>query len=79
MFFLGFAEVELSKIHLYETYYDKLQPYFGEKNLSLQYMDTDRFIISIYTTDIIKGFKKLEDISDFSNPDENHETFSKKN
>ena len=31
--YLGFAILELSKLHMYETYYDTLQPYFGhEKN-----------------------------------------------
>ena len=29
--YLGFAVLELSKLLMYETYYDKLQPYFGEK------------------------------------------------
>ena len=33
--FLGFAVLELSKLHMYETYYDILQPYFGEKNLQV--------------------------------------------
>ena len=27
----GFAFLELSKLHMYETYYDNLQPYFGQK------------------------------------------------
>ena len=27
--YLGFALLELSKLHMYETYYDNLQPYFG--------------------------------------------------
>ena len=76
---LGFAVLELSKLHMYETYYDKLQPYFGEKNLHLHYMDTDSFILSVNTKDIIKDLKKLEDIFDFSNLDENHELFSNKN
>ena len=31
--FLGFAILKLSKLHMYETYYDKLQPYFGQKNI----------------------------------------------
>ena len=31
--YLGFVVLELSKLFLYETYNDKLQPYFGEKNL----------------------------------------------
>ena len=77
--YLGFAVLELSKLHMYETYYDKLQPYFGEKNLQLLYMDTDSFILSVNTKDIIKDLKKLEDIFDFSNLDENHEPISNKN
>ena len=29
--YLGFSVLELSKLHMYETYYDILQPYFGLK------------------------------------------------
>ena len=35
--YLGFAVIELSKLQLYETYYDILQPYFGQKNIQLHY------------------------------------------
>ena len=42
-------------------------------------MDTDSFILSVNTKDIIKDIKNLEDIFDFSNLDENHELFSNKN
>ena len=52
--YLGFAVLELSKLLMYETYYDKLQPYFGQENIHLHYMDTDSFILSVYTKDIIK-------------------------
>ena len=76
--YLGFAVLELSKLHMYETYYDKLQPYFGEKNLHLLYMHTDSFILSVNTKDIIRDLKNLEDIFDFCNLDENHELFSNK-
>ena len=74
--YVGFAIIELSKLHMYETYYDKLQPYFGQENLQLHYIDTDGMILSMNTKDIINDLKKLEDIFDFSNPDENHELFS---
>ena len=77
--YLGFAVLELSKLHTYETYYDKLQQYFGAKNLHLQYMDTDIFILSVNTNDIIRDLKSLEDIFDFSNLDKNEELFSNKN
>ena len=77
--YVGFSILELSKLHMYETYYDTLQPYFGQENLQLLYIDTDGVILSMKTKDIIKDIKNLEDIFDFSNLDENHELFSNKN
>ena len=64
---------------MYETYYDKLQRYFGQENIQLHYMDTDSFILSVNTKNIIKDLRNLEDIFDFSNLDKNHELFSNKN
>ena len=77
--YLGFSVLELSKLLMYETFYDKLQPYFGQENIQLHYMDTDSFILSVNTKDIIKDLKKLEDIFDFSNLDKTHELLSNKN
>ena len=77
--YLGLSVLELNKLLLYETYYDKLQPYFRQENLHLQYMDTDSFVLSVNTKDIIKDLKNLEAIFHFSNLDENQELFSNKN
>ena len=77
--YVGFAILELSKLHMYETYYDTLQPYFGQENLKLHYIDTNGMILSMKTKDIIKDLKNSEDIFDFSNFDENHDLFSNKN
>ena len=77
--YLGFAILELSKLHMYETYYDTLQSYFGQENLQLHYMDCDSFILSIESENIIKDLRNLEDIFDFSNIDENHELYSERN
>ena len=77
--YLGSSVIELSKFFLYETYYDKLEPYFGEKSFQLHYMDTDSFVLSVNTKDIIKDLKNLEDLFNFSNLDENHELLSNKN
>ena len=77
--YVGFAILELSKLHMYETYYDTLQPYFIRENLQLHYIDMDGMILSMKTKDIIKDLKNLEDIFDFSNLDVNHELFSNKN
>ena len=76
---LGFSVLGLSKLLMYETYYDKLQPYFGQEKIQLPYMDTDSFKLSVNTKNIIKDLKNLEDIFDFSNLDKNHELFSNKN
>ena len=71
--YLGFAMLELSKLHKHETYYGKLQPYFGQANIQLHYIDTDSFVLSVKKENIIKDIKHLDDILDFSNQDENHE------
>ena len=77
--YLGFSVLELSKLSMYETYYDKLQPYFKREKIQLHYMDTDSFVLTVNTKDIIKDLKNLEDIFDLGNLDENHELFSSKN
>ena len=77
--YVGFATLEMSKLHMYETYCDTLQPYFGQENLQLHYIDTDGILLSMRTENNIKDLKKLANIFDFSNLDGNHETFSNKN
>ena len=77
--YLGFSVLKLSKLHMYETYYDKLQPYFGQENIQLHYMDCDSFVLSIETQNIINDLKNLENLFDFSNLNKNHELFSNKN
>ena len=77
--YLGFAVLELSKLHMCETFYDRLQPYFGQENIQLHHIDTDAFVFSVNTNDFIKDLKNLENIFDFSNLDEKHELFSNKN
>ena len=42
-------------------------------------MDCDSFVLSIETQNIIIDLKNLEELSDFSKLNENHELFSKKN
>ena len=76
--YVGFSILKLSKLHMYETYYYTLQPYFDQENLQLPYIDTDGMILSMQTQNITNDLKNLEDIFDFSNLDENHELFSDK-
>ena len=59
---------------MYEFYYDKLQPYYNN-NVKLHYMDTDSFILSIKTRDLIKDLEYFKNHLDFSEVDENHELY----
>ena len=47
--YLGFAVLELSKLLMHETCYDKLQPFFSRENLQLQIFDYDSSVLSIRT------------------------------
>ena len=77
--YLGFSVLELNKLIMYETYYDKLQQYFRQKNIQLHYMDCDSFVLSIEAENIIIDLKNLEELFDISNLNKNHELFNNKN
>ena len=55
--YLGILILEISKIFMYEFWYDYMKPKYND-NVRLCYMDTDRFIMNIKTNDFYK------DISD---------------
>ena len=55
--YLGLSILEISKILMYEFWYDYMKPKYNE-NVRLCYMDTDRFVMNIKTNDFYK------DISD---------------
>ena len=76
--YLGFPVLQLSKLHMYDLYYDKLQTYVGQESLQFFYIDTDSFILSVNTKNIIRDIKNLEDKFDCSNLDKNLELFSNK-
>ena len=77
--YVGLAILELSKLHMYEYYYDKLRTSFRLQNLQLHYIDTDGMILNMKTQNIINDLKKLEVFFDFSNLDQNHELFIDQN
>ena len=43
----GFAILELKKLLMHDTCYNKLQPNFGQDNLPLDYMDCDSFVLRL--------------------------------
>ncbi|WP_375702764.1 hypothetical protein, partial [Bartonella sp. CL43QHWL] len=70
--YIGAAVLELSKLLMYEFYYEVLQPYFGEKNIELLYLDTDSFVLNLTTNDLNKDLNELKDYFDFSNYPRDH-------
>ena len=77
--YLGFSVLELSKLLMYEFYYHKLQPYYSSRSdasVKLHYMDTDSFILSNKTGDLINDLEYFKDDFDFSELDENHELYN---
>ena len=66
--YLGLSILELSKILMYEFWYDYVKPKYGEK-AKLYYMDTDSFIVYIKTDylyiDIAENVKTRFDTSNY--------------
>ena len=51
--YLGLSTLEVSKILMYEFWYDYVKPKYGT-DAKLCYTDTDRFIVHVKTGDIYK-------------------------
>ena len=65
---------------MYEWYYDKMQPYFGDDNLELHYLVTDSFIFSFKPIkSLIEDLKHFKEDFDFSDLDPSHELYSEAN
>ena len=60
--YLGLSILKISKIVLYEIWYDYKKPKYGEK-AKLCYMDTDNFIVYVKTEDIAKDVETKFNLS----------------
>ena len=52
--------LELSKLLMYETYYDKLQKYFGQDGIQIHYQDTHAYVMTVRTVDFVNDLDKLQ-------------------
>ena len=65
--YLGLSILEISKILMYEFWYDCMKPKY-DNNVKLCYMDTDSFIMDIKTNDFYKNIANdVENRFDTSN------------
>ena len=66
--YLGLSILEISKLLMYEFWYDYMKPKYGD-NVKLCYMDTDSFMMNIKTEDFYKNIatdvEKKFDISNY--------------
>ena len=56
--YLGLSILEISKLLIYEFWYDYMKPKYGD-NVKLCYMDTDSFIMNIKTEDFYKDIAMM--------------------
>ena len=67
--YLGLSILEISKIIMYEFWYDYMQKKYGDM-VKLYYVDTDRLIMNIKTKDVYKDIAQdVEERFDTSNYD----------
>lgn len=67
---VGFTILELSKHFMYESFYDEIQPAFGEQDCVVCFSDTDSLFLSVpFCKD---PHQKIRHILDSSNFDKNH-------
>lgn len=79
--FVGFAVLELSKLHMYKFYYDVLKTKYGEK-VKLLYTDTDSLLMEIETDDFYNDIlidDVFKDNFDLSEYDKDHKLYDDKN
>ena len=78
--YMGAVILEISKLHMYEFWYDHLKQKYGNK-IQLIYTDTDSFVIEVETDDIYKDMYEdghLYDFSDYPKDHPNYNVFNKK-
>ena len=76
--YVGFMVLEYSKYHMYDFWYNKLKPIFKDR-LNLLGTDTDSFIYSVKSDDVMKEYKPIQKYFDYSNIDKSNKYFNKEN
>ena len=72
---VGFSILDLSKLIMYEFYYDHLKPKYDDK-CTLLFTDTASFCCHIETKDLHSDMAQNIDIFDTSNFDKNHPLYT---
>ncbi len=76
--FVGSAVLDLSKLWMYQYWYDYVKAEYGEK-ASLLYTDTDSLVYEVETEDLYTDMGKRADLFDFSNYSKDHPLYNTMN
>jgi hypothetical protein len=71
---IGFAILDYSKFCMYNFYYNKMKPIYGDR-VEVLYTDTDSLIMNTYTEDIFADMKAHSELYDFSEYPVDHPIF----
>jgi hypothetical protein len=77
--YVGCKILDLSKIRMYDFWYNGLMPHFGPERLRLLATDTDSVIIQLETQDLSSDLTAVRKEFDFSNYAENHPLYDPAN
>jgi hypothetical protein len=69
------AILDLSKLHMYQFYYDVLKKQYGDK-IKMIYTDTDSYVIYVETEDLYDDLNNLKEYMDFSDYPKNHKNYN---
>ena len=75
---IGVSILELSKLHMYQFYYDVMKKKYDDK-YKLLYTDTDSFIFHIETDDLYTDYDDMKEHMDFSDYDRSHPCYDSTN
>jgi hypothetical protein len=76
--YTGFAVLELSKLLMFQFWYECMKPLYGEK-IKLLYTDTDSLIMEVETEDFYQDMKENGDWFDTSDYPKDHPCYSDAN
>lgn len=79
LYAVGFTILELSKNHMYTSYYDFIQPVLGKQNVSVVLTDTDSLVLHTKNFSRNQVLDRLTPCLDFSNYPKDHPRFSTQN
>lgn len=65
-FYIGFAVLELSKLHMYRFHYEYMLPKYGYDNLHLLFTDTDSLMYEVFCDDVYQDMSNDGERFDFA-------------